>query len=72
MAAKYPQTFDVDRETFEGLETWLQAEKDRRIAEWREAGSPDEWHCDLWPLYVGPHFGLMFKGVEICCSEFAV
>jgi hypothetical protein len=66
--ARYPATFTVTPNQYEAVEHYLLALRDERVAEWRAAGSPDEWHQDLSPLYVGKHFGLMLKGVELVVS----
>lgn len=61
----WPKTLQVSAQERDAVENWLIAERDRRVAEWTAAGRPDAWHEDLSPLYVGPHMGVMFKGVEL-------
>jgi hypothetical protein len=67
-AAGYPAQFHTTNERVEQLETWLQEESQRRTAEWRAAGAPEQWHEDISLMYCGPHFGPMLKGVEVLPS----
>ena len=60
-----PSRFVVSRDEYNAYEAYLEAEQTRRVAEWRAAGSPDDWHALLGIVYLGPHDRLMFKGVEL-------
>jgi hypothetical protein len=52
--ARYPETFVVDAETYDAAEA--------AVVDWLKAqGRPP------YP-FVGPHFGLWFKGVELLCE----
>jgi hypothetical protein len=63
--ARYPPHRLVTREQYDACEQWLYAEQQRRIEEWRAAGSPDDWPDVLGLLWIGPSGGLMLKGVEL-------
>ena len=61
----WPKTMHVPADTYDAVEAYLQAIKAERVAEWRAAGEPVDWHEDLWPIYVGPNYGVMLKNVEL-------
>jgi hypothetical protein len=67
-AAKYPKTFRVPMRDIEVIEAYLEKMRDANRAEWKAAGSPDEWHKPM-SIYCGPNFGPMFKGVELLPDE---
>lgn len=64
-AAKYPKTFRVpvrDLDIVDGYFSKIQA---RNVAEWKAAGSPQDWPNPLWVMWCGPNMGPMLKGVEL-------
>lgn len=67
--AKYPSMFRVSVRDLDIVNDYFRKIQARNIAEWEDAGRPDDWPNPLWIRYCGPHMGLMFKGVELLPEE---